>query len=66
MYLLLNKKNDIAACIYNTEIFDFLIDILPKEETKNNPQIKKVSQDIFPSMNPIGPVYLKLTNKLLN
>lgn len=28
------QKNDIAACIQNTEIFDFLIDIIPKEEFK--------------------------------
>jgi len=28
------KKNDISNCIYNTEIFDFLIDIIPKEEIK--------------------------------
>ena len=29
------QKNDIAACIYNTEIFDFLIDIIPKEDLKH-------------------------------
>lgn len=50
------QKNDIAACIYNTEIFDFLIDILPKEEIKTNQQIKKSSQEAFPNINPIGPV----------
>lgn len=25
------KKSDVYACIYNTEIFDFLIDIIPSE-----------------------------------
>jgi hypothetical protein len=25
----------VYACIYNTEIFDFLIDIIPNEELKN-------------------------------
>ena len=29
------QKSDIAACIYNTEIFDFLMDIIPKEEMKS-------------------------------
>ena len=28
------KKSDVYACIYNTEIFDFLIDIIPSEELK--------------------------------
>jgi hypothetical protein len=29
-----NKKSEVYACIYNTEIFDFLIDIIPNEELK--------------------------------
>ena len=29
------KKSDVSACIYNTEIFDFLIDIIPREDLKN-------------------------------
>lgn len=28
------QKSDVHACIYNTEIFDFLIDIIPNEELK--------------------------------
>jgi hypothetical protein len=28
------QKSDVYACIYNTEIFDFLIDIIPNEELK--------------------------------
>lgn len=35
------QKSDIAACIYNTEIFDFLMDIIPKEEMKSQMQTKK-------------------------
>ncbi|EGR34139.1 transcription factor hap5a family protein, putative, partial [Ichthyophthirius multifiliis] len=54
-YLYQKKKNDIAACIYNTEIFDFLIDIVPKEDAKANPYIQNNQQEIFQSMNPIGP-----------
>ncbi|CAD8048997.1 unnamed protein product [Paramecium primaurelia] len=30
------QKTDIATCIYNTEIFDFLMDIIPKDEIKSN------------------------------
>jgi hypothetical protein len=33
-YFLLTQKSDVYACIYNTEIFDFLIDIIPSEELK--------------------------------
>ncbi|KAM3139556.1 hypothetical protein pb186bvf_008392 [Paramecium bursaria] len=35
------QKSDIATCIYNTEIFDFLMDIIPKDEMKNQIPIKK-------------------------
>ena len=31
--IILIQKNDIAACIYNTEIFDFLIDMIPVNES---------------------------------
>ena len=30
------QKTDIANCINNTEIFDFLIDLIPKEDIKPN------------------------------
>ena len=29
------QKSDVSACIYNTEIFDFLIDIIPKQDLKS-------------------------------
>lgn len=29
------QKSDIASCIEHTEIFDFLIDIIPKEDLKS-------------------------------
>lgn len=38
------QKSDIAACIYNTEIFDFLMDIIPKEEMKQQAHTKKQNQ----------------------
>ncbi|KAL4479151.1 hypothetical protein ABPG72_008981 [Tetrahymena utriculariae] len=60
------QKNDIAACIYNTEIFDFLIDILPKEDPKSTNQIKKPSQEAFPSMNPIGAGNFMKDHNLMN
>ena len=28
------QKSDVYACIYDTEIFDFLIDIIPPEDLK--------------------------------
>lgn len=34
-YLFDIQKSDVSACIYNTEIFDFLIDIIPKEDLKS-------------------------------
>jgi nuclear transcription factor Y gamma len=35
------QKNDIAQCIANTDIFDFLIDIIPREEYQKNTIVKK-------------------------
>ncbi|EGR34425.1 transcription factor hap5a family protein, putative, partial [Ichthyophthirius multifiliis] len=49
------QKNDIAACIYNTEIFDFLIDVVPKEDVKQNPYIQNNQQELLQAQNPIGP-----------
>ena len=34
-YNIFMQKSDVSACIYNTEIFDFLIDIIPKEDLKS-------------------------------
>jgi len=41
------QKSDIAACIYNTEIFDFLMDIIPKEEVKQALPLKKVNTQLI-------------------
>jgi len=35
------QKNDIAQCIANTDIFDFLIDIIPREEYAKTAMMKK-------------------------
>ena len=54
IFKILYQKNDIAACILNTEIFDFLIDIIPKDDIKSN---NYNQQDLFQTINPtIGPV----------
>lgn len=37
------QKSDIAACIERTEIFDFLIDLIPKEEQRT---VKKVEEKV--------------------
>jgi nuclear transcription factor Y gamma len=56
------QKNDIAQCIANTDIFDFLIDIIPREEYAKSAIMKKSTmmtgmnfpQTYLPqSMNPL-------------
>ena len=41
------QKNDIAQCIASTDIFDFLIDIIPREEYAKTAIMKKVKDQIF-------------------
>lgn len=36
------QKIDIANCITHTDIFDFLLDIIPKEDIKPTPPQRKV------------------------
>ena len=55
------KKSDVSACIYNTEIFDFLIDIIPKEDLKS---LKKLpAEGMF---NPIPRWFSKSCKFLLH
>jgi len=49
------QKTDIAQCIANTDIFDFLIDIIPREEYAKTAMMKKNSMlGTFPNQMPYG------------
>lgn len=49
------QKTDIAQCIANTDIFDFLIDIIPREEYAKTAMMKKNSMlGTFPQQMPYG------------
>ncbi|CDW85190.1 UNKNOWN [Stylonychia lemnae] len=42
------QRNDIAAAITDTEIYDFLLDIMPRDEIINNAKDKQLSQGMQP------------------
>lgn len=49
------QKNDVAQCIANTDIFDFLIDIIPREEYAKTAMMKKSSMlGTFSNQMPYG------------
>jgi len=49
------QKNDIAQCIANTDIFDFLIDIIPREEYAKTAMMKKSTMlGAFSNQMPYG------------
>eukprot|EP00331_Platyophrya_macrostoma_P018445 CAMPEP_0176476164 /NCGR_PEP_ID=MMETSP0127-20121128/43997_1 /TAXON_ID=938130 /ORGANISM="Platyophrya macrostoma, Strain WH" /LENGTH=277 /DNA_ID=CAMNT_0017871815 /DNA_START=26 /DNA_END=862 /DNA_ORIENTATION=- len=48
------QKNDIATCIANTDIFDFLVDTIPREVYNKNMTLKKPSSDTFLPFNVQG------------
>eukprot|EP01016_Furgasonia_blochmanni_P054762 TRINITY_DN9065_c0_g1_i11.p1 TRINITY_DN9065_c0_g1~~TRINITY_DN9065_c0_g1_i11.p1 ORF type:complete len:250 (+),score=59.45 TRINITY_DN9065_c0_g1_i11:88-750(+) len=56
------QKNDIAACIANTDIFDFLIDIIPREEYNKIASIKKPPTDNFMPFNYPNPLGVSFPN----
>lgn len=41
------QRNDIAAAITDTEIYDFLLDIMPRDEIINNAKDKQLVNTIF-------------------
>jgi len=55
------QKNDIAQCIANTDIFDFLIDIIPREEYTKNALLKKPT-DSYMNFNQYTNPAQMLTN----
>mmetsp|Transcript_10457 Transcript_10457/g.8994 ORF Transcript_10457/g.8994 Transcript_10457/m.8994 type:complete len:136 (+) Transcript_10457:255-662(+) len=44
------QKSDIAQCIVNTDIYDFLIDVIPREEFTKNELLKKGTNIINSNM----------------
>lgn len=60
------QKNDIAAAILRTDVFDFLVDVIPRDELKElgvtragiplaGPPIDSVPYYCVPSQLPVGP-----------
>jgi nuclear transcription factor Y gamma len=41
------QRNDIASAITDTEIYDFLLDIMPREDMVNNAQDKKLVNNLL-------------------
>ncbi|DBA72923.1 TPA: hypothetical protein ACH3X2_009879 [Trebouxia sp. C0005] len=49
------QRNDIAAAITRTDIFDFLVDIVPREERDDAAMIPRVPQPMSGAMPGVGP-----------
>ncbi|KAL0029837.1 hypothetical protein WJX77_003009 [Trebouxia sp. C0004] len=49
------QRNDIAAAITRTDIFDFLVDIVPREERDDAAMIPRVAQPMSGAMTGVGP-----------
>lgn len=49
------QRNDIAAAITRTDIFDFLVDIVPREERDDAAMIPRVPQPMSSAMPGVGP-----------
>lgn len=49
------QRNDIAAAITRTDIFDFLVDIVPREERDDAAMIPRVQQPMNNGMQGMGP-----------
>ena len=47
----IGQKSDVSACIYNTEIFDFLMDLIPKSYLR---RLKKKPGKVMFSVFPIN------------
>jgi len=56
------QKNDIAQCIANTDIFDFLIDIIPREEYTKNAILKKPADSYMAGFNQYANSASMLSN----
>jgi len=49
------QRNDIAAAITRTDIFDFLVDIVPREERDDAAMVPRVPQPLNGPMPGMGP-----------
>ncbi|ONK79319.1 uncharacterized protein A4U43_C01F5160 [Asparagus officinalis] len=52
------QKNDIAAAITRTEVFDFLVDIVPREEGKDEAGVGIGGPDVVAGGDPMGYFYV--------
>eukprot|EP00164_Ancoracysta_twista_P000829 GFYU01001094.1.p1 GENE.GFYU01001094.1~~GFYU01001094.1.p1 ORF type:complete len:233 (+),score=50.22 GFYU01001094.1:254-952(+) len=51
------QRNDIATAINRTDVFDFLAEVIPKEEI-NKPPKKDEGSDVSPVLTPVDPMTL--------
>lgn len=54
------QRSDIASTVNDDEMFDFLIDIIPRDESAKEYQTRRVADEVLPpqaSRNPPKPMY---------